>query len=367
MARDFQVVADADGLTPEWLTDVLQGYGCLAAGGRVTHVRTERLDAGLASRNLRLSLTYSGNRESSPDYLVAKLASPHEGTRTVTAASGAYLREVYFYSRVAGRDGKDAGIRIPECYHASINTKTQDMTILLEDFAPSKAGDHASGFSYDECVEAVEAAAAMHARWWNDPKLDTLRLLRPAAQESFNLARKFYASSLGVARDKFGPMFAGSNWQLLDRLDYGAAMEASYGGPRTLVHGDFHAANIFLRFPNSGPAAIDWQLMQGGLGVLDVARLVLLSLNDGDRTEELVAAYSKALAANGVDYSLESALRDFAAMTLCNAAQMVIVIAGVDMDSEEGQRVATPILERLSSALGRLNPSDLVPPLVSPC
>jgi aminoglycoside phosphotransferase (APT) family kinase protein len=74
----------------------------------------------------------------------------------------------------------------------------------------------------------------------------------------------------------------------------GAFVEEQLALPRTVIHGDFNAANVLVQARRDAPprvAAVDWELAAAGSGLVDLATLVSGSFTAGER-DRLVDAYA---------------------------------------------------------------------------
>src|SRR5262249_39083966 len=92
-AATAEVPSGIDGVTPQWVTTVLDG-------ATVTDVRVEQiaLDSGFSSQLYRAHLSGEGV----PDSVIVKLPAVSEAGDAMKMLGG-YAREVAFYREVAGR------------------------------------------------------------------------------------------------------------------------------------------------------------------------------------------------------------------------------------------------------------------------
>jgi hypothetical protein len=91
-----------------------------------------------------------------------------------------------------------------------------------------------------------------------------------------------------------------------------------FAGPNlTLIHADLHPWNVFVPKDGSGPPLIfDWELLCRGLGVYDVAYLIIRCRLDPPLRRavgtELIARYHTRLCESGVTgYSLDDCRSDY--------------------------------------------------------
>jgi aminoglycoside phosphotransferase (APT) family kinase protein len=91
-----------------------------------------------------------------------------------------------------------------------------------------------------------------------------------------------------------------------------------FGGPRTISHGDFRDDN--LMFGPDRVCVVDWQTVQLGSGVADVAYYLAGSLRTEDRRaheQDLVRAYHEQLGKQGVELPWDNCWREYRRHGLC--------------------------------------------------
>jgi aminoglycoside/choline kinase family phosphotransferase len=300
-----EVPAGPDGLTREWLTDALRANGALTRG-RVTRVRIQQLggEKGMTGQLARIHLDYDDGNEAAPRSLVAKFSSPDLRIRALVHSAGFYEREVRFYKQLAGR----SPIHTPRCYFGAVQPSDGASLLLLEDLGGVGNGSWAAGCSVREAEIAVRAIASFHATWWQDPRLDGQRWLELPDVVSAEQAQVAVCEAWEPFLARLGPQVSA------EVLDAGAWLRRRLGrlcaylyqeAPRTVVHNDYQADNLF--FPGAGgvPAltVVDWQVATRGRGVLDIAWLLGGNLDPADRRKherDLLRTYHVQLVADGV-------------------------------------------------------------------
>ena len=88
------------------------------------------------------------------------------------------------------------------------------------------------------------------------------------------------------------------------------------GTPLTVAHYDFRPDNfMFARDPDAPPlVVVDWQTVNEGLGMVDVAYLIAGSFTPERRREvekQLVESYRVKLNAAGINYDVDTCWRDY--------------------------------------------------------
>ena len=318
-----------DGLTPEWLTDVLAD---VVAGGRVVGVRADDIGTGVGvfGTIARLHLTYDGGVPAgAPATMIDKLPTAADANRNVGIALGLYVRENEFYDRVAVR----VPFRVPRCYASQFDLERNEFLLLMEDLGKLEAGDQLAGISLPRALTIVRALAAFHAQWWDSPDLHALDWLPPQDAPTY-LAVVPGIITAGVAALKESPLRAtlpDGSIELADLVDeHSVALLRRCGtGPQTFVHGDVRLDNLFFGPDGDDFALIDWQLSLRGRGAYDVVWLLATSMNVDDQNQHahtVLRAYHEALVAHGVRMraeDLDLAAAECAAYLLCGPLSLV--------------------------------------------
>ena len=128
------------------------------------------------------------------------------------------------------------------------------------------------------------------------------------------------------------------------------AMKLLADGPRTVIHHDCYAGNLY--WSGAAPGLLDWQLVRIGEGVGDLAYLLALALAPSTRREaedDLLRRYHRGLVAAGVAAPELGRLRARyrAHLTYAFEAMVVTLAVGGLMDDD----VATLLVRRAASAV----------------
>jgi Ser/Thr protein kinase RdoA (MazF antagonist) len=185
----------------------------------------------------------------------------------------------------------------------------------MEDLAAARFGDAAAGWSLHDARLVVDALAALHATWWNDPKLDQWDWLPPFGDASEQLEK--LAGRRAVFLERHGQDVSSDLRRLT--MSLGSAHAELIGrlcrSPRTLLHGDTHLDNIaFIDGVAAVPVFFDWQSVAKGVCVVDLALFLSSGSTEQRRMHErrLIEQYHTRLAASGVrSYSLETLMADY--------------------------------------------------------
>jgi hypothetical protein len=203
---------------------------------------------------------------------VKRRARPVPGS--IPAVLDIFGAEVRFYQHIA----PVAGVRVPACYQAS---QTSEGTVLvLEDLSAWRPGA--------DPAAAAGVLAEMHRRWEGQADLRWPWLRRPGA--AADLVERLFGQTWPTlaARGDLTPAVVALGARLLGRV---SEAEGAIGraGPVTLVHGDASLDNMRTG-PGGEVALLDWEDVSAAPGVLDLAWLLVSSV-DPAHWGEVIAAY----------------------------------------------------------------------------
>ncbi|MGE0878711.1 MAG: phosphotransferase [Acidimicrobiia bacterium] len=281
--------SEARVLSPEWLTKVL---GARYSGAVVTAVNvTERLET-VATKE-RFTVEYATPVDAPHAFCVKAYFNPAMQARAATGQP-----EVSFYIDVA----PSAAMRVPPCVYAAVDPATGHGLILMEDLKAQNCTflTALSPYSTDQAKLTLNELALMHARYWASPLLDEHAFLKSRLETITNyVTNEQLQAHLDDPRGEGVPADVLSAERLTQALL--ATLKRNSGEPKTLVHGDAHAGNLYVP-PDGRPGIIDWQVVQGNTWAMDVAYHLGAVLTTADREaheRELLEHYLARLAAHG--------------------------------------------------------------------
>jgi aminoglycoside phosphotransferase (APT) family kinase protein len=284
-----------------WVGEALQG----AFSGAVVE-QVERL-AGHSGTTTRETLKVSVVGERSvgmPSTFFLKITPEKFSTRLFTTLLGLGASEVAFYRALGDR----LPIRAPRVYCARRARRGGRFVLLLEDLASAGARftNSANPISLDEARAVMTTLARLHAAFWESPELaNELAWLRSPEN---NPARGFEwwlsARSNQPALAHFHAALPEVVCENAHRIHTARPLlEAHWAAlPRTLIHGDPHAGNLY--FQDGEVGFFDWQVVQAGHGLRDVSYFLLNSMETPLRRSQeraLIDHYLAVLSENGVD------------------------------------------------------------------
>jgi aminoglycoside/choline kinase family phosphotransferase len=137
--------------------------------------------------------------------------------------------------------------------------------------------------------------------------------------------------------------------------------------PRTLVHGDYRADNLFFGGAAGGVelAAVDWQVSFRGCGTFDVAYFLSGNVTPDVRRAgetDLLRRYHARLRQGGAgDYGFDDCLWDYRFGVLYCLVYSVIVIGTLDPTNARGLALFRSSVERVATAIADLDAARTMP------
>ena len=353
-----------EGITPEWLTQILHEGGTLAPDTEIVEIAREPVGegVGMMSELLRLIPTYGGNKGDAPSSIIAKYPSQIPANREIATTYNFYEREVRYFAELAPL----TTAACPNTYFTHIDG--ENFIILMEDMADYEVGNQAIGATLAQTEIGLDEMAKLHAAFWE--KTSDIEWIP-------HVANSFHATNMQtltpMAWDTMTTTFATlfPDALLAKRDDFLASIPAlqAYTGrpPITLAHGDFRMENLLFgtKPQQYAMAIIDWQAPLLGRGMQDVTLLMGQSTQtDVRRAHEraLLLRYLSALAALGVTgYSFEEAWGDYRHTHLYNWAYTSVVAGTMDTSNERTFAWMSQMIARQVATTMDLNLLDLLP------
>jgi hypothetical protein len=280
MAIDFPRTIDE--VTPGWLSGIL--------GAAVADYQVSFLEGGNLSDAFKLHrIRYDSPAPSAPASLVLKFPHSVQASRDNAASAGAYLKEVRFFRDIA----PTLEMRTPKLYALFVDDSAtaENFVIAMEDLtAHSRVFDQvedppSAGFVRKMALEV----ASMHAAYWRSPVLQEDWLSRPDGRFLPSVAAWSVQSPDHTVsyRERWAGVYGEDTlglpeWRDVERLHelltgprcaeiHDAIFDTLSSRPRTLIHGDLRADNVFRTDPATCADAdaatltyIDWQLVGAG-------------------------------------------------------------------------------------------------------
>ena len=338
------------GIDDDWLSQ--------AIGAPVRAVSIEDIGTGVGMIGALYRATLEGD---GPASVVIKLPGLDETARFTAAILRLNIREVGFYRELAA----ESPIRVPYCHFGAVDPETHQFVLVLEDVGSCRAVDQIEGMGRADAEQAVDELAAWHAYWWgaagpivergtavtiSDPIYPML--LPPVFSDGWGKVR----SAMSVPRSV--EMVADGWVEALPHM-----LQSMASTPRTLVHGDYRADNMF--FDDDGRVVLfDFQVIGESTPAGDLAYFVTGSLAPATASEIEQALYERwlgALASEGVPESDTAGLWDqYRGAVLFCVCYPMIAGAGMDLTDERQRGLLAATFERFERAAEELSLPDLL-------
>jgi Ecdysteroid kinase-like family len=344
-----------DDFTPAYVTEVLRHAGLDVTVDAVQlHPLGEGV--GLVGQLVRIELHGTGDL---PPAIIAKFPSPYDVTKDLAQFYGFFRSEADCYRAARTHD---FGVRMATCLLAEVSDDNRDTIVVLEDLTHLRAGDQVAGASLADAEQVIDAAAALHARWWESPELQHGGWMRPLDNPAYLAAQDHFEQSLPVMAEMFDGRLAPGSLAIAeahaptirDLLLWTVAER-----PLTLAHYDFRLDNFLFDDHHAGTpdgvVVIDWQLSARSTGMTDVSYFLVQSLTLDDRRqhcETLLHRWHDGIIERGVrDYTWDDVMTDFRIGVLAQLSIPVVAAANLDPGNERGRLLVDTLVERNFQAL----------------
>jgi hypothetical protein len=281
------------------------------------------------------------------------------------APDAMYINEVRFYRTIRPH----LSIEAPECFGSVFDEVHRSFGVLMEDLTlrGARFPNATTTVTVEEIRGLLATLAALHARYWNLPRLESGYWELPRLESelgwlatplSGGMYPVFQALGLDLIRNQvetnaykaalLEPLGKTVD-ELWDALWKAQQMLAT--GPQTLLHGDPHIGNTYL-LPDGRGGFLDWQLMVKGRWAHDFTYLLITGLASEDRRvheRELLRFYLEELRRHGVQNPPDE---DDAWLRYRQAAIWGLVIGWLITPTENyGEAITTANIARLVTAV----------------
>jgi aminoglycoside/choline kinase family phosphotransferase len=235
-----------------------------------------------------------------PATVIVKLPTSDPGGQFIGQMMRVWEREHAFYRDLAPH----MSIRVPRAY---VNLDDPPC-LVLEDLAPSIAGDHVAGATLAQAERAIDTLARHHAHWFEHPMLHELDWLPGLDDPSIATLAPTFAMGWPMFLERYGDELPDRTLRWCERFvdQVPEWIATHYDDPITLVHGDFRLDNLFFDDRPDGDGSvsvIDWQLGMRAPGQTDLVYFCANNLTVEMRREHedaLIERYVSGLHAGGV-------------------------------------------------------------------
>ncbi|HEX4251048.1 MAG TPA: phosphotransferase [Pseudonocardia sp.] len=255
--------------------------------------------AGAAGELVRIQVHYDpGTGTPGPASAIAKFRGRSATQCAMDEQLGLFARERRFYRDVAAT----LPVAVPRCYWAGDGSR---LPLLLEDLRELRFVDQVRGLELGDAERLMDSLADLHAAFWEQPAPGGAEWLVSLSDPTFGgLLTQLLVSGLPALNARYAGRVPNS---VLAEVTTAAptwpeVLLRCAEGPRTLVHNDCRADNIFFAAGDE-PVLLDWQLVAFARGTQDIAYLLSGSLQPQvlrDSWDALLSRYHRRLLALGV-------------------------------------------------------------------
>ena len=386
------IPTDGESITAGWLAEMI--------GAPVSDFSVTVLEGGVVSDVFRIhDVRYASPNTDAPTSFVIKLATRSSERRQMAISCGLYLKELNFFRVLAIQ----TPIRSPEVYACVDDGKAnpERFAILMEDLSHrSKVFDQVKDPPTEKDARNIALEAAkLHAHYWESDvtrlpwlgradgryvfPLDALSRSSPVSYPLFStLWQKMYKEDLfdterSNEATRLTQLLCGPSCDFIHDRIY----DILSSRPKTLLHGDMRADNVFRSRRSPGTAVeqshltfIDWQLMHVGPPGPELTEAWISSLEPEVRRKDLamLREYRDALVSlnpSAESYTYEMLVEDYS-LSCCFWLTTLITAGAASLqsfDQSEGvrmQRLWEKMITRVLTAVTELSCLSRVEALV---
>jgi Phosphotransferase enzyme family len=287
-------------ITPAWVTALLGAQGIDAD---VSSISATPIGTGQVGATYRFALNYAGDATGAPPSIVGKFPSNDPLSRETGKSHLTYIRESRFYQQFAGTKP----LPVPRHYFIAFDEDSHAFALIMDDLPHHRAGNQLSVPSPAETAVAMRAAAAIHAAWWGDPRLESLEWLNgtkavPPPLDLETLYGMFWPAFCDRYGDRVTPQMKAVGDAFHGNI---ASWAADRGGVRCLTHNDFRPDNMLFNLADADQPVVivDWQTTGVGTGIGDIAYYMGTALDPATRRAcdaDMLTLYAEALESYGI-------------------------------------------------------------------
>ena len=363
---------DPAAIDAEWM------QRALAAGGAsdspaIRDIVVEDLGSATNAfgRLLRCQLTTDDGIAADPATAIVKLPTANPTAFRFARWLSMHQREYLFYRRLA----RQAHIRSPALLYGDFDEDTHRFVLVLEDLRDLEVPVQVAGVAGGRARLAVREVARLHGQFWgavDHPALSGCSdVLGPRFRRFMQIA---YLLCLPVVLDRFGDSFSPQTRRLTEALGprITAHLASVAAGPRTFVHGDYRAENMFFGTEGGGDAAagddfavVDWQGCGLGAGLYDVAYFLGTGVVPGDRRRverEALEEYHEIVCRLGArDFTFDDCWRGYRQNMLGVLMPCILACGGLDLGDQRLHDLVRSGLKRALAAMEDLDVAEFLP------
>ena len=365
---------DPAALDADWMQRALVAGG-VADCPAIRDVVVEDLGSATNAfgRLLRCHLTTDGGVAANPATVIVKLPTTDRRAFRFAKWLSMHQRECLYYRRLA----RQARIRSPVLLYGDFDADTHRFVLVLEDLRDLEVPVQVAGVSAGRARLAVREIAELHGQFWGAVDHPALAgcsdVLGPRFRRFMQIACLL---CLPVVLERFGDSFSPRTRRLVEAL--GPRITAHYAavaaGPRTFIHGDYRAENMFFGPEVGGSAStsggddfavVDWQGCGLGAGLYDVAYFLGTNVVPGDRRRierEALDEYHDIVCRLGArDFTFDDCWRSYRQNMLSVLMPCMLACGGLYLGDQRLHDLVKSGLERALAAMEDLDVAEFLP------
>ncbi len=322
--KNFEDSPTIEKISPEWITEILRKKGYLQEGS-VTSILRKGFQKGSNTNIYFLELEFSNDAKGklpSVELVVKKLRPDFQYKNEIKPH---LKKEVQFYNTIAD---KMEELPIPTCYYAYLSDEPIDNLIILNNLLKTYSLTQLNFERHflthmDKIKKAIDTLAAIHAFWWEHPKLEeitgTPQINKKLVIASFKAIEEYLPQFLELSSNRISR----ERIELYSKCYslYPEVLWNRFSKKKnlTLTHGDAHPWQFYypknIDSKQSKAYLSDWSCWGLSVGNYDLAYMIgMFSKPEEHRKikRELIEHYHNALINYGIkNYSYDDCFYDY--------------------------------------------------------
>ena len=366
MTNHQLLCSSADEVSANWMERALAEGGSFESPV-IEHIEIVELGAATNAFGsiLRCHLYTADHCPDIPETVIVKLpVSSRMGFKFAKWLS-LHKREYDYYRHVA----QHTSIRSPSLLYGDLDNRDHRFVLVMEDLRTMETTSELEGVTDQRARRAISEVARLHGQFWDTEDHTPVSGSFDTTGAGYGrFMQVAYLLCLGPALDRFSELFSPVTRRLAE--DFGARIVAHYTnvatGPKTFVHGDFRAQNLFFGVdPEDSFAAIDWQGSGLGSGLYDVAYFLGASVSVDVRRRierETLEEYYAIVRGMGADrFTFADCWRSYRQNMLSALVPIVLACGLLNMSDPKQRDLAEAGLCRVLTAIEDLDAREFLP------
>jgi len=349
-----------DDITSSWLQAALRPGIDEVEVGEV-HVNRITADVGLVGQVYRITPRYDRAPDDAPTSLILKIPTDDPMIFGFASGMGMYERECRFYAHIA----PDIAIPVPRVLFNVCRPDDGAYCLLMEEIPIGATVRQTDGATPEQAREVIAAIADVHAAWFDHPSLEQWSWLPTPGSPANKSVSPRFEGAWPTFQDQFaaGVPSEAVAWVETFAPKMDAWLDSHDEDTHTVVHGDFRLDNM-LWDTDGRFVLLDWQVVQAGTGMYDVAYFLATNMDIEARraTEhELLDLWRTVLTTAGVEIgSREDVWRQYQEVVLYLTTAVTCAVGDFG-GSEDGRAVLDMLISRAFTAAADIDAGAVMP------